>query len=563
MLMFKKRLGELLLESGIITEAELQAALEEQRHSRKKLGDILLSQALMTEHQLIEVLEFQLGIPHVTLSRYQIDSKLAQIVPEALARRYQVLPIRAEGRKLMVAMTDPLDLLVIDDLRMSTGFTIEPAIISQSELQLGIARLYGLQSSMNEMINDLSSADGHIEVEESSITDEDSPVVRLVQQMIEQAVRLGASDIHVDPMETQVAIRYRIDGMLRNERSIPKAMQGVVTARLKIMGNLNIAERRLPQDGRIKLSVDGKGIDIRLSSLPTVHGEKIVMRLLDTTSGIKGLEKLGMTRHNLELFRRMIEKQHGIVLLTGPTGSGKTTTLYSALQHLNQEQTNIITVEDPVEYMLEGVNQMQVHTAAGLTFAKGLRSILRQDPNIIMVGEIRDFETAEIAIRASLTGHLVFSTLHTNDAVSTVVRLRDMGLEPYLISSSLIGVVAQRLVRCICPDCRTAYSPDLQERIYLERIGIQVDTLYRGTGCGTCGKSGYRGRMAIHEVLYLDDELRAAIVNGVPIQQLRRYSSERGMKPLFEDGLLKMQEGKTTLQEILRETGEVEEVSGY
>lgn len=559
--MFKKKLGELLLESGIITEAELQAALEEQRHSRRKLGDILLSQGAMTEHQLIEVLEFQLGIPHVTLSRFQIDPKLAQIVPETLARRYQALPIRADGRKLMVAMTDPLDLLVIDDLRMSTGFTIEPAIISQGELQLGIARLYGLQNSMNEMINDLNG-EGHIEVEESAITDEDSPVVRLVQQMIEQAVRLGASDIHVDPMDTQVVIRYRIDGMLRNERSIPKTMQGVVTARLKIMGNLNIAERRLPQDGRIKLSVDGKGIDIRLSSLPTVHGEKIVMRLLDTTSGIKGIEKLGMTQHNLTLFKRMIEKQHGIVLLTGPTGSGKTTTLYSALQHLNQEQSNIITVEDPVEYMLEGVNQMQVHTAAGLTFAKGLRSILRQDPNIIMVGEIRDYETAEIAIRASLTGHLVFSTLHTNDAASTVVRLRDMGIEPYLISSSLIGVVAQRLVRRICPDCRTAYTPDLQERIYLERIGVQADTLYRGTGCGTCGKSGYRGRMAIHEVLYLDDELRAAIVKGVPIQELRRYTGEQGMRSLFEDGLLKMQEGKTTLQEILRETGEEEEVCG-
>ncbi|WP_120464539.1 GspE/PulE family protein [Paenibacillus aceti] len=561
MQMFKKKLGELLLESGIITEAELQAALEEQRHSRRKLGDILLSQGAMTEHQLIEVLEFQLGIPHVTLSRFQIDPKLAQIVPETLARRYQALPIRADGRKLMVAMTDPLDLLVIDDLRMSTGFTIEPAIISQGELQLGIARLYGLQNSMNEMINDLNG-EGHIEVEESAITDEDSPVVRLVQQMIEQAVRLGASDIHVDPMDTQVVIRYRIDGMLRNERSIPKTMQGVVTARLKIMGNLNIAERRLPQDGRIKLSVDGKGIDIRLSSLPTVHGEKIVMRLLDTTSGIKGIEKLGMTQHNLMLFKRMIEKQHGIVLLTGPTGSGKTTTLYSALQHLNQEQSNIITVEDPVEYMLEGVNQMQVHTAAGLTFAKGLRSILRQDPNIIMVGEIRDYETAEIAIRASLTGHLVFSTLHTNDAASTVVRLRDMGIEPYLISSSLIGVVAQRLVRRICPDCRTAYTPDLQERIYLERIGVQADTLYRGTGCGTCGKSGYRGRMAIHEVLYLDDELRAAIVKGVPIQELRRYTGEQGMRSLFEDGLLKMQEGKTTLQEILRETGEEEEVCG-
>ncbi|SMF65762.1 type IV pilus assembly protein PilB [Paenibacillus barengoltzii] len=554
----KKRLGELLLESGIITEQQLQAALEEQQRTRKKLGDVLLAQGVLTEHQLIEVLEFQLGIPHVTLSRFQIDTKLSQVIPEQMARRYQVLPIRVDGRKLMVAMADPLDLFIIDDLRMSTGFTIEPAIISRGELQRGIARLYGLQDSMNEMIKDLGAGTAQIEVEDAVIQGEDSPVVRLVQQMIEQAVRLGASDIHVDPMETQLAIRYRIDGQLRNERTIPKSMQGVIIARLKILGNLNIAERRLPQDGRIKMLVDGQTIDIRLSSLPTVHGEKIVMRLLDLAEGVKGLDKLGMTEQTLSLFRRMIEKQHGMVLLTGPTGSGKTTTLYSALQHLNREETNIITVEDPVEYMLDGVNQMQVHPAAGLTFARGLRSILRQDPNIIMVGEIRDLETAEIAIRASLTGHLVFSTLHTNDAVSTVVRLRDMGIEPYLIASSLIGIVAQRLVRCICPDCKTAYTPDRQEMIYLERLGIQTDKLYRGNGCGTCGKTGYRGRMAVHEALLISDDLRTAIVEGRSIHELRRMAKEQGMPPLFADGIQKALEGQTTLQEIIREVEEGE-----
>lgn len=554
----KKRLGELLLESGIITEPQLQAALEEQRRTRKKLGDVLLAQGALTEHQLIEVLEFQLGIPHVTLSRFQIDAQLSQVIPEQMAKRYQVLPIRVDGRKLMVAMADPLDLFVIDDLRMSTGFTIEPAIISRGELQRGIARLYGLQDSMNEMIKDLGNGVAQIDVEDSVILGEDSPVVRLVQQMIEQAVRLGASDIHVDPMDTQLAIRYRIDGQLRNERSVPKSMQGVIIARLKILGNLNIAERRLPQDGRIKMLVDGKPLDIRLSSLPTVNGEKIVMRLLDLASGVKGLDKLDMTEATLTLFRRMIEKQHGMVLLTGPTGSGKTTTLYSALQHLNREETNIITVEDPVEYMLDGVNQMQVHPAAGLTFAKGLRSILRQDPNIIMVGEIRDLETAEIAIRASLTGHLVFSTLHTNDAVSTVVRLRDMGIEPYLIASSLIGIVAQRLVRCVCPDCKTAYTPERQEIIYLERLGIHTDELYRGTGCGTCGKTGYRGRMAVHEALLVSDELRSAIVDGRPIHELRRVAKEQGMTTLFADGIQKVLEGRTTLQEFIREVEEEE-----
>lgn len=554
----KKRLGELLLESGIITEQQLQTALEEQQRTKKKLGDVLLAQGVLTEHQLIEVLEFQLGIPHVTLSRFQIDAKLSQVIPEQMARRYQVLPIRVDGRKLMVAMADPLDLFVIDDLRMSTGFTIEPAIISRGELQRGIARLYGLQDSMNEMIKDLGTGAAQIDVEDSVILGEDSPVVRLVQQMIEQAVRLGASDIHVDPMETQLAIRYRIDGQLRNERTVPKSMQGVIIARLKILGNLNIADRRLPQDGRIKMLVDGKPIDIRLSSLPTVHGEKIVMRLLDLADGVKGVDKLGMTEHTLSLFRRMIEKQHGMVLLTGPTGSGKTTTLYSALQHLNREETNIITVEDPVEYMLDGVNQMQVHPAAGLTFARGLRSILRQDPNIIMVGEIRDLETAEIAIRASLTGHLVFSTLHTNDAVSTVVRLRDMGIEPYLIASSLIGIVAQRLVRCICPDCKTSYTPDRQETIYLERLGIHTDKLYRGNGCGTCGKTGYRGRMAVHEALLISDDLRSAIVDGRSIHELRRMAKEQEMTTLFADGIQKALEGRTTLQEIIREVEEEE-----
>lgn len=557
----KRRLGELLLDSGIISELELKTALEEQQRTKQRLGDVLLSQGILTEHQLIEVLEFQLGIPHVTLSRYQIDAKLSQLIPEAMAKRYRVLPIRVDGRKLMVAMADPLDLLAIDDLRMSTGFTIEPAIISRGELQRGFARLYGLQDSMNEMIKDLGPEEENTgEMDESAAADEDSPVVRLVQQMIEQAVRLGASDIHVDPMDTHVNIRYRIDGVLRSERSIPKSMQGVITARLKILGNLNIAERRLPQDGRINMSVDGKPIDIRLSSLPTVHGEKIVMRLLDLAGGVKTLDKLGMTEQNLDSFRRMIGKPHGMVLVTGPTGSGKTTTLYSVLQHLNREETNIITVEDPVEYMLEGINQMQVHAAAGLTFAKGLRSILRQDPNIIMVGEIRDLETAEIAIRASLTGHLVFSTLHTNNALSTVARLRDMGIEPYLIASSLTGVVAQRLVRCICPDCKTAYIPDSQESIVLSKLGMQVDRLYRGAGCGTCGKTGYRGRIAIHEALYADDEFRSAVVNGASAHELRQHAVKSGMKSLFEDGILKVTEGKTTLQEILREAEEEEGV---
>ncbi|RRJ63577.1 type II/IV secretion system protein [Paenibacillus oralis] len=547
----KKRLGELLLESGMITEAQLQTALEEQQRSRKKLGDVLLEQGVLTEHQLIEALEFQLGIPHVTLARLKTAPQLTQVISEQMAKRHQVLPIRVDGRKLMVAMADPLDLFVIEDLRISTGFTIEPAIISRGELQRGIARLYGQQDSVNA-----GAGSGQIEVEDSMILDEDSPVVRLVQQMIEQAVRLGASDIHVDPMDAQLTVRYRIDGHLRKGRSIPKSMQGVITARLKILAHLNIEERQLPQNGRIKLTIDGKQIDIRLSSLPTVHGEQIVMRLFDQSEGIQSLDKLGMAEENLELLRRMVGKQHGMVLLAGPAGSGKTTTLYSVLQHLNREETSIITIEDPVEYMLDGVNQTQVYPAAGLTFAKGLRSILRQDPNVIMVGEIRDPETAEIALRASLTGHLVFSALHTSDTVGAVVRLRDMGIEPHLIASSLIGVVAQRLVRCVCPDCKTGYTPDMQERLYLERLGLNADKLYRGKGCAACGKSGYRGRMAVHEVLLAGDELRSGIVSGRSAKELRRLARETGMTTLLADGVGKVLEGRTTLQEIIREVEE-------
>ncbi|CAM4418811.1 MAG: ATPase, T2SS/T4P/T4SS family [Paenibacillus macerans] len=547
----KKRLGELLLESGMITEAQLQTALEEQRRSRKKLGDVLLEQGVLTEHQLIEALEFQLGIPHATLARLETDPKLTEVVSEQMAKRHQVLPIRVDGRKLMVAMADPLDLFVIEDLRISTGFTIEPAIISRGELQRGIARLYGQQDSGHE-----GAGSSQIEVEDSMILDEDSPVVRLVQQMIEQAVRLGASDIHVDPMDAQLTVRYRVDGQLRKGRSIPKSMQSVITARLKILAHLNIEEHRLPQSGRIKLSVGGKPIDVRLSSLPTVHGEQIVMRLFDPSGGIQSLDKLGMTGENLELFRRMAGKRRGMILLAGPAGSGKTATLYSVLQHLNREETSVITLEDPVEYILDGVNQMQVYPAAGLTFAKGLRSILRQDPNVIMVGEIPDPETAEIAIRASLTGQLVLSALHTSDTVGAVVRLREMGIEPHLIASSLIGVVAQRLVRCVCPDCKTGYAPDMQELLYLERLGFKADKLYRGTGCAACGKSGYRGRMAVHEVLFVGDELRSGIASGQSAKELRRLARETGMTTLLADGIGKVLKGHTTLQEIIREAEE-------
>ncbi|MNS26329.1 Type II secretion system protein E [compost metagenome] len=551
MAMVKKRLGDLLVEHGVISEEQLQEALKEQRKTKRRLGDLLISQGYITEQQLIEVLEFQLGIPHVNLFKYQIDPALTQIIPESMAKRYQVLPFMKEGGKLMVAMADPLDYFAIEDLRMTTGFRIEPAISTRDELQRAIARHYGLRDSMSQMMGELPTQE---EIEETEITDESSPIVRLVNQMIQQAVHLKASDIHVDPGENNLAIRYRIDGLLRTERVIPKQMQGFITARLKIMAKLNIAERRLPQDGRMKLQFDLKMVDIRVSSLPTIHGEKIVLRLLDLSTGVKSIDHLGFSVRDMEVFKDMIEKPYGILLITGPTGSGKTTTLYSALNHLNNESSNIITVEDPVEYQLEGINQVHVNPAIGLTFAAGLRSILRQDPNIVMVGEIRDNETAEIAIRASLTGHLVLSTIHTNDAISTITRLRDMDIEPYLIASSLLGVVAQRLVRRICPECRTSYTPTEQETILLNNHGREVQTLYRGKGCGNCNQTGYRGRLAIHEVLLINDRIRQMITSSASVEELRQAAREQGLVDLMDDGFDKVLQGVTTVQEVLRET---------
>lgn len=548
-----RRLGDLLVASGLISEAQLQEALEEQKKNRQKLGDVFIQKGFITEQQLIEVLEFQLGIPHINLFKLPIDPAIVRLIPEALARKYQAIPIRKDGNKLLVAMVDPLDYYCIEDLRMVTGFSIQPAICTREELGRAIARFYGLQESMENLVPESRDED---EIEETEILNEDSPVVRLVNQMLQQAVQLRASDIHLDPQEGRVLIRYRIDGQLRTERVLARQMLGMMVARIKIMSNLNIAERRIPQDGRFKMQVDFKTIDVRVSTLPTVHGEKVVLRILDLQSGIKELEKLGLQEHNLTLFQKMIERPYGMILITGPTGSGKTTTLYSALYQLNREDVNIITVEDPVEYQLEGINQVQVNPAVGLTFATGLRSILRQDPNMIMVGEIRDNETAEIAIRASLTGHLVLSTIHTNDAVSTITRLTDMGIEPYLIASSLIGVVSQRLVRRICPECKGSHEPSEQEQIFLSKQGALVDRLYRGKGCGACGMTGYRGRLAVHEVLYIDDELRLLIAGGASQGEIKEAAKRKGMIPLAEDGLYKVKEGLTTLQEIIRETFE-------
>jgi len=550
----RKRIGDLLVESGLISEEQLQNALREQKELKMRLGDVLITRNYITEQQLIEVLEFQLGIPHIQLFRQKIDQKIINIIPQRLAEQHQVLPIRTEGNKLVLAMADPLDYFAIDELRMTTGFRIEPTIASKDELQRAIKRYYGLQESVDQIMQNLNTREA--EEVKPQAEEDDSPVVKTVNQIIIQAIQIGASDIHIDPQEDSLRIRYRVDGVMRTERSLPPHMQSVIIARIKIMANMNVAERRLPQDGRVEMDVEFRKVDVRISTLPTIHGEKVVMRILDLGSSLTEIEKLGLSEHNLMLFQKGINGAHGVVLITGPTGSGKTTTLYSALSRLNNDEVNIITVEDPVEYQLQGINQVQVNPVTGLTFAKGLRAMLRQDPNIVMVGEIRDVETAEIAVRAAMTGHLVLSTLHTNSAVNSITRLIDMGVEPFLVSSSVNCIVAQRLVRRICPGCATTYTPTAEEKELLHEHGYEaVETLRRGRGCGECGRSGYKGRLAIHEVLMIDDTLRSMILQKRSDSDYRNYAISRGLVPLVKDGLSKVVAGHTTMAEIFRVTG--------
>lgn len=544
----RKRLGDLLVDAGLITELELQATLET-KNEDEKLGDALLREGYITEQQLIEALEFQLGIPHINILQYPIEQDVIQLVPRELAKRHQALPFRKEGNKLYVAMADPMDYFAIEEIRMATGFQIVPGIATKDALFRMITKYYDLQESIEEVLDDFSPEE---EIEESGITDDDSPIVRMVNQIITNAVAQRASDIHFDPQETEVAVRYRVDGILKTEKSLPKYMQNTLTARIKIMGNLDITENRIPQDGRIKMHVNFRPIDIRLSTLPSVYGEKIVMRILDISSSLGQLDKVGFSEENLETFKSMIEKPNGIVLVTGPTGSGKSSTLYAALNHLNREEVNIITIEDPVEYQLQGVNQVQVKEEVGMTFASGLRSILRQDPDIIMIGEIRDQETAEIAIRASLTGHLVLSTLHTNSATAALTRLIDMGIEPFLISSSLTGVVGQRLVRRVCRDCARKEEPTSREIEIFRNAGLEIETIQRGAGCSSCGMTGYRGRLAIHEVLLIDDHIKELIMQQSSFVEIQNYVKEKGMKFLLDDGLAKVTQGLTTTEEVLR-----------
>lgn len=544
----RKRLGDLLIEEGLITAEQLQSALKE-KGPNQRLGDALVQRGYITEQQLIEVLEYQLGIPHIGLFHYPFDTNLISLVSKEMARRNLIIPLKKEGNKLFIAMVDPMDFIVIDDLRLSTGFQIEAAIATKDDVLRAINKYYDVDDGFDELLDELPQNERG---RSDDLTDQDSPIVKLVNQLLSNAVLQRASDIHIDPQETKIVVRYRIDSVLRVERVLPRTLLSVLTARIKIMSNLDITEHRIPQDGRIKLNLDFHPVDLRVSTLPTVFGEKVVMRLLDMGTTLNDINKLGFNTLNAKRFSELIERPNGIVLITGPTGSGKSSTLYAALNKLNSDAVNIITVEDPVEYQLEGINQVQVNHNVGMTFAAGLRSILRQDPNIIMVGEIRDTETVEVAIRASLTGHLVLSTLHTNDSIGTITRLLDMGVEPFLLASSLSGIVAQRLVRKVCRDCAEVQEASKREVEIFAKRGMKIDKITRGKGCSFCNMTGYKGRLALHEVLVINDEMQRTIMNGESFQKLKELAKQSKTIFLVDDGLLKVKQGLTTTEEVLR-----------
>ena len=486
------------------------------------------------------------------MTKVQIEQRAVNLIPDKLARRYNVLPLRIENNKLVVAMEDPLDYYAIDDIRMGTGFVVVPVMTLREDLQRLINRYYSIQGSVEALFPERPSHQEETRLEQTS--EEDAPIIRLIDQIIHEAVLMKASDIHFDQDDRRIRIRYRLDGMLQTIREFPPHIMNVISARLKVLANMDIAENRKPQDGRFHMHVDRSLIDLRVSILPTIHGEKIVLRLLDQSRMIAEIENLGFSPDNECKFMEMVSAPYGAILVTGPTGSGKTTTLYSALSRLNKDEVNIVTIEDPVEYQLTGINQVQVNRKVGVTFSSALVSILRQDPNITMIGEIRDSETAEIAIRAALTGHLVLSTLHTNDAASTISRLIDLGVEPFLVASSVNGIVAQRLVCKNCHECKFMREPTWEEKEYFRQYQLHADQVAEGNGCDSCNFTGYRGRIAIHEVLTLDEKLREMVMQNHPASVYRAYLQSQGHQTMYHDGLGKVAQGITTLSEVMRVT---------
>ncbi len=571
------KLGEILLKENLISPDQLKQALEHQKTNGGRLGNTLVKLGFMSDEEVTAVLSHQYGVPSINLNYFEIDPGVTKLIPMETALKFQVLPLSRVGSSLTLAMVDPTNVFAMDDIKFMTGFNIEPVVASETSIATAIQKYYGSleeqerKRELDEIVSFIDEAEQDmLELEASDETTlnleqlekaaEEAPVIKLVNYFLTDAVKRGASDIHMEPYEKEYRVRYRIDGVLQNIMSPPNKLRDAIISRVKIMAKLDISEKRLPQDGRImvKMVKDGrkKALDLRVSVLPTMHGEKIVMRLLDKENLRLDMTKLGFEAESLAKFQKAIFKPYGMVLVTGPTGSGKTNTLYSSIVQLNSPETNIMTAEDPVEYQLPGINQVQMKEQIGLNFATALRAFLRQDPNIILVGEIRDFETAEIAIKAALTGHLVLSTLHTNDAPSTISRLMNMGIEPFLVATSVNLICAQRLVRRLCNDCKVQDKVPPQVLLEAGYTPEEARTVkvWKKQGCPSCGHKGYRGRIGLYEVLEINDDLRELILVGASALELRKKALEQGMMTLRRSGLSKVAAGMTTLEEILRES---------
>jgi type IV pilus assembly protein PilB len=566
------RLGELLTKASLISQDQLKEALRIQKESGSKLGETLIKLGFVSEEDITECLSQQFGVPSINLSHFEIDTAVIKLIPADVARKYNILPVNKTGATITIAMADPTNVFAMDDIKFMTGYNVEPVVASELGIKAAIDNYYGTSSALElkKVMEDLQSTEStdlevmeeeeELDIATLSAEAEEAPVVKLVNLILTDAIKRGASDIHIEPYEKEFRVRFRVDGILYEIMNPPLKLRDAMTSRMKILARLDISEKRLPQDGRIKLKMKlhdkNKELDFRVSVLPTLFGEKIVLRLLDKDNLRLDMTKLGFEPESLARFEEAIFKPWGMVLVTGPTGSGKTNTLYSALSKVNSPEVNIMTAEDPVEFNLPGINQVQMKESIGLNFAATLRSFLRQDPNIILVGEIRDFETAEIAIKAALTGHLVLSTLHTNDAPSTINRLMNMGIEPFLVATSVLLIAAQRLCRRICSACKEEVEVTPQA---LLNMGYKQDeigdmSVYKGRGCEKCNNTGYKGRVGLVEVMQIDDEMREMILSGSSAMELRRKAVEHGMITLRRSGLIKIKDGITTVEEVVRET---------
>jgi len=550
-----KQLGDILLDEGLLTEAQLMAALDEQVIRGESLGRVLVDIGMLTESQLVRALAAQVGMQFIELTDYPVDRTAVALLPAAVCRRYTVLPIAIHEGALVLAMADPGNVLAVDDARTMSRMPVQTVVATREDLSQAIDRFCRADEEMDDLASSFEETADAEEIAAGDVAEDDAPIVRFVNLLVTQAIADRASDIHIEPAETDLRVRYRIDGVLHEMQRAPKHIQSGVISRLKIMSDIDIAERRKPQDGRMSVVHQGRKIDLRVATLPTVWGEKVVMRILDNSTASLDLRDLSFLEENLDVYSESYNKPYGMILVTGPTGSGKSTTLYATLNAVSKPEINVITVEDPVEYRLPGINQVQVNVKAGLTFAGALRSILRSDPDVVLLGEIRDHETAQIAIEAALTGHLVLSTLHTNDAPSAVTRLIEMGIEPFLVGSALDCVVAQRLARRLCTKCKEEYTPSEVELIAARfpwSPGDELPTLYRPAGCQACSRTGYKGRLAIHEVMRVTEEIERHAVAHSSAAEIGHTAREQGMLTLRDDGWAKVLAGVTSLEEVLR-----------